>query len=303
MFGPVVQRELRSASRRTWLYYFRGVYAGWLVEIFALFFALYLARCWVGSDSPARGVVVVLFWVLLAQQLLLPMLLLPAFAAAALTEEKARGTLADLLTTELTSGEIIGGKALTELLRVAYLFLAGWPMVGFAGALAGLEPGTLLALLACGLAPLPALAAAGLLASVWFRTTASAALAAYALAAAGFAALWASGAGGDVLGLLANNPDPGHLVRAVAWTWAAWGGLALAYLAVAVWRFRPACRRQLTAAAPRRQAAWVWDGRPAVGDSPLRWKGQYVDGLVGVPALRRVPPWLGVWGVGAAASL
>ncbi len=44
-------------------------------------------------------------------------------------------------------------------------------------------------------------------------------------------------------------------------------------------------------------------GRGEVGDEPLRWKEQQVEGIAPLPSLRAIPRWLGVTGIGVATVL
>ncbi len=67
--------------------------------------------------------------VLLEVQLLLVAMITPAYAVATLTEEKDRGTLSLLLTTQLTDSEIIWGKLIARVLLVLSVVLAGVPIV------------------------------------------------------------------------------------------------------------------------------------------------------------------------------
>jgi ABC-type transport system involved in multi-copper enzyme maturation permease subunit len=304
MVGPVLYVELLHGSRRGQQHVFRWLYGGWLLTQFAVFCILYLVDYWEAGTSYASGRLIAPFVLLLGvQQFLLVVLGLPAFAAAAITEEKTWGTLQELLTTDLTSAEIVVGKVLGQVVRVADLTLPGWLMLCFLGALGGLDPLTFLTVVAGVLAPVPALAGAGLLASVWCRKTGNAVLLAYGLTAGGFALLWALGTldpfAGPLhpVGLLAGGPEaepgPGSLVR----LWLAWLAVAAPCLAVAFWQLRPAFLRQSAAAGQGRPGRWRWTQRPPVTDKPLWWKEQYVEPLLDVLGLRRLPRWAVAWAV------
>jgi ABC-type transport system involved in multi-copper enzyme maturation permease subunit len=308
MVGPVLSLELLRGSRRGRQHLFRWVYGGWLLVQFGIFALLYLTRSlgedlpaaqgWVGNPSPLSALTGSFLGLLAVQQFLLLVLALPPFTAGAVTEEKARGTLQHLLTTELTPWEVVSGKLLGQLVRVLDLSLPGWLLLGFVAGLGGLEPAQLLALVGGLLAPLPALGAAGLLASVYCRRTTNAALAAYATAVAAGGVFWALGRltapSGPLyfLRLVSDNPGPAPVLLDLVACWLAWGGLAVPLLALAAWRLRPAYRRQL-AASPRRRGPWA-GRRPPVGDHPVRWKEQYVERVLDLPGLRLVPRWLGV---------
>jgi ABC-type transport system involved in multi-copper enzyme maturation permease subunit len=307
MAGPVLSLELLRGSRRGRQHVFRGVYGGLLLAEFAVFALLYLMRAtgkdvfgppgWLGDPSPLGALIGWFLAVLAVQQFLVLVLAVPAFTAGAVTEEKARGTLQGLLTTELTPLEIVSGKLIGQLVRVLDLSLPGWLLLGAVAGLGGLGPAQLLALVSGLLAPLPALGAAGLLASVWCRRTTNAAVAVYGTAAVGGAMLWVFGRITTPTGpfhflrLVSDNPGPTPVLSDLLMCWLAWGGLALPLLALAAWQLRPAYRRQLTARA--RRGGWALR-RPPVGDHPVRWKEQYVERVLDLPGLRLVPRPLGV---------
>ena len=113
MIGPVFGAEVKRAGRRGRAHVLRWVYAGWLVvELLVLFFN-YLPSPTATGPAPAptagetaafaRGFVeLVLF-----QQFALVFLATPAFAAGAVTDEKTRGTLQQLLTADLRAYDIV----------------------------------------------------------------------------------------------------------------------------------------------------------------------------------------------------
>lgn len=81
---------------------------------------------------------------LLEAQLLLVAAITPAYAAAAVAEEKDRHTLALLLTTALTDREIVWGKAVGRVLFVLAAVAAGVPVVALT-LLFGVDPSLLAA--------------------------------------------------------------------------------------------------------------------------------------------------------------
>src|SRR5262249_39624060 len=134
----------------------------------------------VSFSEPAAA----LFHALLFQQFVLLLLAGPACTAGALTDEKVRGTLPHLVTTGLTSGEVVLGKLLGRTASVGALALAALPFLCFLGVFAGAGPDLLVLFLAALAGPLLAAGAAGLLASVWCRTTRDAVLVVYFAGAA-----------------------------------------------------------------------------------------------------------------------
>jgi ABC-type transport system involved in multi-copper enzyme maturation permease subunit len=330
MVGAVLHQELLLGSRRNRLYLFRWAYAGWLVlVVFYLFvrfadeeFQRYSARFQSqgfrdeGSVPRASAPAVVggrFAEAFVVQQLLLLLLATPAFVAGAITDEKRRGTLAQLLTTDLDTRHILLGKLLGRTAQVLLLAVAGLPPFALLAGFAGVGPLSILLLGAALAAPLFALAAASVLASVWCRQTRDAVLALYVLGTLAGLAVWYFAGPLEVLNPLyvlvpAWGPpgtrdlaEAGRRLAGSALSWTALGG---ACLAVAVWRLRPACRSELEGARPASTASARWHSAPLapVTDEPVEWRERHVEGLAPVPALRRVRTWVGVAAIAAATT-
>jgi ABC-type transport system involved in multi-copper enzyme maturation permease subunit len=304
MVAPLFYLELLHGSRRGQQHLFRWIYGGWLLAQFGIFCILYLVDYWEAGTAYASGRLIAPFVLLLGlQQFLLVLLGMPALAAAAITEEKTRGTLQELLTTDLTSAEIVLGKLLGQVARVVDLSMPGWLLLCFLGALGGLDPQTFLTVAAGVLAPLPALATAGLLASVWCRKTSNAVLLAYGITAAGLALVWGLGRLDPAVDpftfaeLLAGQPRAGPTMRGLLVLGLAWISLAVPCLAMAIWQLRPAFLRQVAAAGQAKPGRWRWVQRPPVTDKPLWWKEQHVEPLLDVFGLGRLPRWAVAWAV------
>jgi ABC-type transport system involved in multi-copper enzyme maturation permease subunit len=86
-----------------------------------------------------------LAFVLLQAQLLFVAAITPAYAAAAVSEEKDRHTLSQLLATELTDREIVWGKAAARVLFVLAAVAAGIPVLALTLLLGGVDVGLLAA--------------------------------------------------------------------------------------------------------------------------------------------------------------
>lgn len=309
MIGPVLFQELLLGSRRGRQQVFRRVFAGWLLLQLFLFYFLYLVESnWLGAkifggdiNSQAAGEFGSHFTaVLVKQQLMLLLLATPAYAAGAITDEKARGTLQYLLSADLTPWEIIVGKLLGRIVQVALLALAALPMLCFIGVFGGLNLLALLVLFAVTLAPLFALGSVSLLASVWSKQTRDAVLGVYLCILAGFLFLWATDSWTlvDPLHVLepswGSSSDLAEVIRRLLGSMFAWGMVGSIGLGLAVWRLRPAYLRQLQGEGrPKRHRWWRARSRP-VPDEPIRWKERHVEGLAPLAALRRVPRWLGM---------
>jgi ABC-type transport system involved in multi-copper enzyme maturation permease subunit len=323
MIGPVWHQEMLLGGRRNRLHVFRWVYAGWLiVQVFYLYLIFQgeeasRARAWVnsaGAIAPNRASApeVVGSWfaeAFVRQQLLLLVLATPAFVAGAVTDEKRRGTLQHLLTTDLDSRHIVLGKLLGRVAQVALVALAGLPLFALLAGFGGVGPVTVLFVAAALVVPLFALASATLLASVWCRQTRDAVLGLYVLGGAVALALW--GLGGlalfDPLYTLApvwgppGDQDPAEAGRRLLVAALGWGGAGGVCLALAVWRLRPAYARELESARPAR-VRWYRGARPPVPDEPVHWRERHVEGLAPTPGLRRVPQWLGITAVATATT-
>src|SRR5437763_6554701 len=115
MLGPVFSAEMLRAGRRGRAHVLRWVYAGWLC--LQLFYLSEQARqpLHYGVVPPGQAAVAAGFArhfldLVLAQQFLLVVLVTPAFVAGAITDEKTRGTLQNLLAAHLTPADIVLGK-------------------------------------------------------------------------------------------------------------------------------------------------------------------------------------------------
>ncbi len=316
MIGAVLHQELLLGSRRNRLYLFRWVYAGWLVAVVLFLFVrfteeetrlryaafrLLMAANEVQPVPRASAPAVVggrFAEAFVVQQLLLLLLATPAFVAGAVTDEKRRGTLPQLLTTDLDTRHILLGKLLGRTAPVLLVAVAGLPPFALLAGFAGVPPPALLLLAAVLLAPLFALASASVLASVWCRQTRDAVLALYVLGTLGGLAVGYFGGPLEVL-------NPLHVLAP------AWGSPALADLAEAGRRLAASTLAWTTlggaclglAVQQRRQAESLpHTPHIPVTDEPVRWRERHVEGLAPVPALRRVRTGVGVALIAAATT-
>ncbi len=310
MIGPILHQEMLLGSRRNKLYIFRWVYAGWLIVQILWFAWIGLISSFGNPDAePITAYVSTHFLqVFVRQQLALIFLATPVFVAGAITDEKTRGTLQYLMTTDLASWHILIGKLLARVAQVALIGLAGLPLLCFLGVVGGLEPLTLVVLFLVTAMPLFAVGAATLLATVWTRKTLEAVLILMPLLLPASLAILFS----DLI-IGGNYPTvfDGRYVLEPAWgrtdmaglrelgrrlfsAGLCWGGVGSVCLALAVWRLRPAYLRQLHTSGNKRKAHWWNVGRTGISDSPVRWKEYHVEGLAPLPVLRQVPRWLGL---------
>src|SRR5262249_45341468 len=214
------------------------------------------------------------------QQMILLVLAVPVFAASAITDEKTRGTLQYLLTTEIEGRHLILGKLLSRSAQALALLLTGLPLFAFLGALAGLDPSTMLALVGVTFIPLLAIAAATLLASVWCKQTRDAVLILYAAGVLGFLAVRFFGGPLRyfdplyVFDPFRGNSDAaqgGEFAERLLGSVLAWGTLGGVCLLLAMWRLRPAYQRQMENAGKQRKGRWWRAARPPVSDNLIHW--------------------------------
>ena len=73
-------------------------------------------------------------------ELTLVMLAAPAATAGAICVDRARGTLAHMLVTDLSDPEIVLGKLAARLLPVLGLVACTWPVLAICSLLGGIDP-------------------------------------------------------------------------------------------------------------------------------------------------------------------
>jgi ABC-type transport system involved in multi-copper enzyme maturation permease subunit len=334
----VLYLEMLLGGRRGRQMVFRYIYAGWLVVqlafLWIVYYLDYQARTrWIGNafvpDPNATSRFATNFVELfVVQQLVLTLLITPAFAAGAITDEKTRGTLQYMLTAHLTAGEIILGKLLARMAQVGLLIITGLPVLCFIGVFGGLHPLMMIVVFAVTVAPVFALAAASLLASVWARQTRDAVLSLYAVGAGLLLLAWISrgvaaamtlglpigATPGVLLTLLTSlnaltnyfNPifvlQPGwetgnalQLLQRLLGSVVVYSGVGMVCVGLAVWRLRASYLKQLESSGKRQAAeATTAAARPALGDDPIRWKEREVEGIAPLATLRRIPLTAGI---------
>jgi ABC-type transport system involved in multi-copper enzyme maturation permease subunit len=133
LIGPIFQREVRSAGRRRGTYLTRFAYVAIVLLVVSL---AYLASRSSSQSSSTIGriqelqqlapvIAVSLFWA----QFVLMVLIAPILTAGAVCDEKRGRTLAALMTTPLTSGQIILGKLSARMVQLVILALCVTPVL------------------------------------------------------------------------------------------------------------------------------------------------------------------------------
>jgi ABC-type transport system involved in multi-copper enzyme maturation permease subunit len=310
MVGPILHHEMLLGSRRSPQYYYRWIYAGRLVQD-VLWLGLFFMMTHVMPTSQAQeyALPVVSRWFvekyLIWHLLLILVLVTPVLTAGAITDEKTRGTLQYLLTTDLLSWHIVLGKMLGRLAQLTILALTGLPLLCFFGAFAGLQPLALVSVVAVAGLPMLAVGSASILASVWCRTTRDAVLGVYAIGLVVFLLLWFFG--GPVADyfnpLYVLQPGWGQnvnlplLAERLGWSAVGWGSITVVCLSLAVLRLRPAYIRQMEGEGRKKKVTWWRVNRTAVTENPIPWKERHVEGLAPHVVLRRIPTWIAVLAV------
>jgi hypothetical protein len=326
--GPVLHWELVRAARKPWVRSLGMLYGVWLWGQFILlapppvptYQATWNYQTWwdyqtwsnqtwwdyqdrlefLRQEQIARTVYASGYVsTLLHQQLILIAFLTPALAAAALGYEKQNNTLMALFGTDLTDREVVLGKLLGRLAVLGLVLLTALPLVVIMATIGDVSVLRILMALAQAAALIMALAGIAMLASVWAKRTADAILACYAAIIIVYLALeiflvsfplpsWL-----EVLDILRQlmtpqvQLDEPWLIRYFCHL-AAYAGVGVACLALARRSLRGACLREFDRRPPR----WLWSFRPAVGDSPIRWRERYVIGLAPIPWLRFIPDYI-----------
>jgi ABC-type transport system involved in multi-copper enzyme maturation permease subunit len=150
--GPVFFLESLIFARR------RQTYTGRVLFVLAL-----LAGLWIvwwsnvsasGPGSPATTLQALaragasFFYALAGIQLSVVLLVAPAATAGALCQDRARGVLAQMATTDLSNSEIVLGKLLSHLAPILALLACALPVVSLAALLGGIDIPALVGLFA-----------------------------------------------------------------------------------------------------------------------------------------------------------
>jgi ABC-type transport system involved in multi-copper enzyme maturation permease subunit len=310
VIGPVLYQEMLLASRRTRQYVFRWIYAGWMcLQLLGAAF-IYFSQTIFFRDKTDLTILIcsAVTPIFIVQQFILLVLTTPVFVAGAVTDEKTRGTLQYLLTTDLTVSDVILGKWIARVFQVCVLYLTSLPLFCFVGVLGGMEWTTLAGMGVVSLLTALSIGAASLLASVWSRQTRDAVLGLLLVFSVLLVINWLLGRWW--LGPFLQTLDPIHTLEP-AWgsgDWAglqtmigrilmaalAWGIVTAACLSLAIWRLRPAYLRQMQNEGRKKKERWWRAKRAVIAADPIRWKERQVEGIAPLPIFRQVPGWVGI---------
>jgi len=234
------------------------------------------------------------FYALIGLDLSLVMLAAPAATAGAICFERARGTLAHILATDLSDSEIVLGKLAARLLPVLGLVVCTWPVMAIGSLLGGIDPVILsmafvvivtVAILGCSLA---------LALSVWAKKpdeVVAVVFTFWAFMTLAYPVMWLMASKGLVVGpprwLLMADPyylafapyvAPGSVEPADYTLFITVAlGASTALVLAAVWRMRPVSLRVIGApkkskklAVMRRSIPWV--SGPLLDTNPVLWR-------------------------------
>ena len=132
--GPIFQKEVRAAGRKRWGYIGRALYAAALLGVMGMVFwglwrNLSLSQSQVQRLQDMQQMAPALAVTILWFQFVMLGLIGPSLTAPAIADEKRTRTLSALLTTPLTSAQIISGKLAGRLVHVVILALLSVPVL------------------------------------------------------------------------------------------------------------------------------------------------------------------------------
>ena len=154
--GPVFIYESLIFARR------RQAYAGRVFFVLALLAGLWITW-WTNSQAPGFGQPLgsradtlevlaragaLFFYAMAGIQLSMVLLVAPAATAGALCQDRARGVLAQVATTDLSDSEIVLGKLFSRLAPILAILVCALPVVSLAALLGGIDGRALVGLFA-----------------------------------------------------------------------------------------------------------------------------------------------------------
>jgi ABC-type transport system involved in multi-copper enzyme maturation permease subunit len=303
LLGPMVVPECRRAGSRGWLVLVRTL-AGLAACLVGLSF-IWFWWLWLDVDPDFWPYELLRWGVATLEVMLLALMLIfsPAVLAGSLAGEKERGALGLLLTTRMSSREIVLGRLVGKLSQVAVLALAFVPMLVWFAALAGLRAPAFAMLLVLPAAVAFGVGGIAIAASSLSRRGRDALLVVYLLDVLMLCSPLVSAAlPATPVADIVNVLSPFGCVLALAWeervgpalgTVAIWSGFGLLGTVLAAWRLRPAC---LGADADSRRNAGRkvrrWRIPPVDERRPVLWKELYIERAGN---LGRFGRWLGLF--------
>ncbi len=180
LFGPIFQKEVRVTGRHRSTYLARALYPLALIGVAALAYAGMTLE--ISEDRGAERLEQLQrFAPILALavgwcQFMVLLFIAPLMAAPAICEERRALTMPALMTTPLTSAQIIFGKLSSRVVQLIILTLVATPLLLAIRIFGGLEARIIIATTSVTLSAAILAASLGLMYSVWHRRAATAAL-------------------------------------------------------------------------------------------------------------------------------
>lgn len=184
LFGPVFQKEVRVSGRSRGTYAARFLVPVLLVSIVGVTYwgQVRTLSVWGGWGGGAQRLqqlqqlaplmAIVMAWV----QFALLVFIAPVLTSSGICDERRARTLSALMTTPMTSAQIIGGKLTSRMVQVFVLALVAAPLLLGIRIFGGLEARIVVATTAVTLSAAMLAAALGLMYSIWHRRAATAAV-------------------------------------------------------------------------------------------------------------------------------
>jgi ABC-type transport system involved in multi-copper enzyme maturation permease subunit len=138
--SPVFVYECAQGARRWQTYAGRTAFLGALLVSLTVAWVIRFPERGVLGRNALAAVGEAFFFAIAGTQLAMALLAAPAYTAASICLDKARGTLAHMLVTDLSPAEIVVGKLGARGLPIFGLVLAGVPVLVLATLLGGIEP-------------------------------------------------------------------------------------------------------------------------------------------------------------------
>jgi ABC-type transport system involved in multi-copper enzyme maturation permease subunit len=176
-FNPIFQKEVRTSGRGLITYWARGLYAVLLLGlVIIVFLGLRDELRWQSAagmqvlQQLAPGVTLAIVWF----QFVALAIIAPVLTAPSICEEKRARTLSDLLTTPLTSAQVVFGKLTSRTVQIVILALIATPLLLAVRVFGGLDAEVVISTTCLSLSTALLGAALGLMYSVWHARAASA---------------------------------------------------------------------------------------------------------------------------------
>jgi len=173
-FGAIFQREVWALGRRRMPYWVRFLYTLLLAAITTLvFFAVWETGSGYSQQSMLEDIAPLMLGTIAVVQMVALAMVAPVLTAGAIADEKRQRTLSTLLTTPLTSRDIVLGKLGARTVQLVILSLVPMPLLLALRVFGGVEAEAIAASVLLGLGVGLLGACLALMFSIWHRRTPS----------------------------------------------------------------------------------------------------------------------------------